>query len=48
MQLPPKTEKRMEKQVVDGVEVDVEVEVIVEEPRKRLFLFPPREVSVSR
>ncbi|TFK40542.1 hypothetical protein BDQ12DRAFT_664288 [Crucibulum laeve] len=40
MQLPPKREKRKEKQVVDGQEVEIEYEVVVEEPRKRLFLFP--------
>ena len=38
---PPKKEKRVEKQMVDGVEKDVEVEVTVEQPLKRLFLFPP-------
>ncbi|KAF9013525.1 hypothetical protein BDQ17DRAFT_1387048 [Cyathus striatus] len=41
MQLPPKKEKRLEKHIVDGKEVEVEVEVIVEQRRKRLFLFPP-------
>ncbi|PFH53985.1 hypothetical protein AMATHDRAFT_45019 [Amanita thiersii Skay4041] len=41
MQLPPKKETRKEKQLVDGVEVEVEVDVIVEQPLKRLFLFAP-------
>lgn len=40
MQLPPKIVKRIERQIVDGVEVEVEIEEVVEEPRKRLFLFP--------
>ncbi|EDR13693.1 uncharacterized protein LACBIDRAFT_292504 [Laccaria bicolor S238N-H82] len=40
MKLPPKIVKRMERQIVDGVEVEVEIEEVVEEPRKRLFLFP--------
>ena len=39
---PVRTEKRVEKQVVDGVEQQVEVEV--ELPLKRLFLFPGKEV----
>lgn len=42
MQLPPRKEKRLERQIVDGVEVDVEVEVEVVQPFKRLFLFPGR------
>ena len=48
MQLPPKKEKRVEKKGVDGVEVDVEVEVEVVEPMKRLFLFPGRETVRAR
>ncbi|KAF9468528.1 hypothetical protein BDZ94DRAFT_1279631 [Collybia nuda] len=40
MRMPQKTVKRMEKRVVDGVETEVEVEVVVDEPLKRLFLFP--------
>ncbi|KAG5652907.1 hypothetical protein H0H81_003168 [Sphagnurus paluster] len=44
MRLPPKTrmETRKETRVVNGkqVEVDVQVEVVVEEKLKRLFLFP--------
>ncbi|TCD62878.1 hypothetical protein EIP91_006261 [Steccherinum ochraceum] len=40
MQLPPKKEKRLERRVVDGKEVEVEVEVEVHPERKRLFLFP--------
>jgi len=39
---PTRTEKRLEKRVVDGVEREVEVEV--ELPLKRLFLFPGKEV----
>jgi len=38
MPFSPK-EKRLEKRIVDGREVEVEVEV--EQPLKRLFLFPP-------
>jgi hypothetical protein len=41
MRPPPLKEKLIEKQLVDGVETEVEVEVIVDEPIKRLFLFPP-------
>jgi len=39
---PVRTEKRVERRVVDGVEQEVEVEV--ELPLKRLFLFPGKEV----
>ncbi|KAF9783337.1 hypothetical protein BJ322DRAFT_147206 [Thelephora terrestris] len=39
---PVRTEKRLEKRIVDGVEKEVEVEV--ELPLKRLFLFPGKEV----
>ena len=39
---PVRTEKRFEKQIIDGVEQEVEVEV--ELPLKRLFLFPGKEV----
>jgi len=39
---PVRTEKRLEKQVIDGVEQEVEVEI--ELPLKRLFLFPGKEV----
>ncbi|KAM5535015.1 hypothetical protein V8D89_011388, partial [Ganoderma adspersum] len=39
MRFAPKKEKRIERRLVDGVERDVEVEVLVEEPIKRLFLF---------
>ncbi|KAM6494233.1 hypothetical protein JOM56_010594 [Amanita muscaria] len=41
MPVPAKKEKKMEKHIVDGQEVVVEVEVEVEQPLKRLFLFPP-------
>lgn len=37
MQIPPKKEKRVEFRLVDGVKCKIEVEV--EEPIKRLFLF---------
>ena len=43
MQLTKK-EKRIERRVVDGVEQDVEVEVEIVAPLKRLFLFPDKEV----
>ncbi|GLB38415.1 hypothetical protein LshimejAT787_0502800 [Lyophyllum shimeji] len=51
MRLPPKTriEKRKERRIVDGaeVEVEVDVEVEIEEKVKRLFLFPaPTTVPV--
>ncbi|KAI1786261.1 hypothetical protein LXA43DRAFT_1111219 [Ganoderma leucocontextum] len=39
MRIAPKKEKHIERRLVDGVERDVEVEVLVEEPIKRLFLF---------
>jgi hypothetical protein len=48
MQLPPKMETRIEKQVVDGQIVDVEVEVEVVQPLKRLFLFAGKETVVER
>jgi hypothetical protein len=48
MQLPLKKEKRIEKQVVDGNEVEVEVEVEIFRPMKRLFLFPGKETSLER
>jgi hypothetical protein len=41
MQLPPKKVKKIERQIVDGEEQDVEIEVEVHEERKRLFLFAP-------
>ncbi|KAK2465255.1 hypothetical protein APHAL10511_002609 [Amanita phalloides] len=43
MQLPPKKEKQIRKQIVDGREVEVEVEVEVEPTLKRLFLFSPSQ-----
>ena len=39
----PKKEKRIERRVVDGKEQDVEVEVEVHQPLKRLFLFPGKD-----
>ena len=44
MQLPPKKEMRVVKKIVDGEEVDVEVEVDVFETPKKLFLFAPKVV----
>ncbi|CAA7261507.1 unnamed protein product [Cyclocybe aegerita] len=41
MQLPPKTIKKVETQLIDGEERQVEVEVEVPQERKRLFLFAP-------
>jgi hypothetical protein len=41
MQLPPKKVKQMQKQIVDGQECEVEVEVDVVEKRKCLFKFAP-------
>jgi hypothetical protein len=41
MQLPPKKVKQMQKQIVDGEEYEVEVEVEVMEERKCLFKFAP-------
>ncbi|CCM06495.1 uncharacterized protein FIBRA_08765 [Fibroporia radiculosa] len=40
LQLPRKKEKRMVRRIVDGEERDVEEEVEIIEPLKRLFLFP--------
>ena len=42
MMPPTRTEKRVERRVIDGVEQEVEVEI--ELPLKRLFLFPGKEV----
>ena len=39
MRTAPRKEKRIVRKVIDGVERDFEVEVEVEEPIKRLFLF---------
>ena len=46
--MPPtmRKEKRIQRQVVDGVEKDVEVEVQVTQPFKQLFLFSGKEASV--
>ncbi|KAH9936196.1 uncharacterized protein B0H18DRAFT_867917, partial [Fomitopsis serialis] len=40
----PKKEKRVERRIIDGEEQDVEVEVEVHQPLKRLFLFPGKDV----
>ena len=47
MQLPPKKVKQMQKQIVDGEECEVEVEVEVVEKRKCLFKFAP-SIQVSQ
>jgi hypothetical protein len=48
MQLPRKKEMHVEQQIVDGQVVDVEVEVEIVEPLKRLFLVPGRESAIER
>ncbi|KZT11936.1 uncharacterized protein LAESUDRAFT_641577 [Laetiporus sulphureus 93-53] len=45
MQMPLKKEKRIVHSVVDGKDKEVEVEVEVSQPLKRLFLFPGKEVN---
>ena len=47
MQLPPKKVKQIQKQIVDGQECEVEVEVEVFEERKCLFKFAP-SIQVSQ
>jgi len=47
MQLPPKKVKQIQKQIVDGQECEVEVEVEVVEERKCLFKFAP-SIQVSQ
>lgn len=42
----PKKEKRVEKQIVDGQLKEVIVEVELEQPFKKLFLFPGKQSSV--
>lgn len=48
MMPPPKKEKRIETRVVDGYLEQVEVEVEVPQPLKRLFLFHGKETSPER
>ncbi|EGN98340.1 hypothetical protein SERLA73DRAFT_161157 [Serpula lacrymans var. lacrymans S7.3] len=48
MMPPPKKEKRIEKRVVDGEEKDIEVEIEIHQPLKRLFLFPDKDVTTER
>ncbi|KAH7912556.1 hypothetical protein BJ138DRAFT_1004241 [Hygrophoropsis aurantiaca] len=48
MPLPSKKEKRLEKRLVDGKEQEVEIEVEVVQPLKRLFLFNGKETSPER
>jgi len=44
MQLPSKKETRIVKKLVNGEEMDVEIEVDVVETPKKLFLFAPKVV----
>ena len=39
-------ERRIQKQVVNGEEKDIEVEVEIAQPFKQLFLFSGKEVSL--
>ncbi|KAG0701394.1 hypothetical protein DFH29DRAFT_1000250 [Suillus ampliporus] len=48
MMPPAKKEKRIERRMVDGVVREVEVEVEVVQPLKRLFLFPGKETAPGR
>ncbi|KAF9488679.1 hypothetical protein BDN71DRAFT_1435968 [Pleurotus eryngii] len=48
MKLPPKKVKHLEKRVINGVEQQVEVEVEVEEVRKKLFLFADTVVVLHK
>lgn len=48
MMPPPKKEKRIETRIVDGNLKEVEVEVEVVQPLKRLFLFHGKETSPER
>ncbi|KAH8096994.1 hypothetical protein BXZ70DRAFT_1065753 [Cristinia sonorae] len=48
MELPFKKEKRIEKRVVGGKEVEIEVEVEIIPERKRLFLFPGKSAFPSK
>ncbi|KAG5223166.1 hypothetical protein IMY05_C1295000400 [Salix suchowensis] len=48
MKMPPSIEKRKVKQIVDGVEKEVTIEVEVENNGKRLFNFPDKEYYVRR
>jgi hypothetical protein len=45
MQLPPKKETRIERQVVNGIEKDVQVQVEIMPHTKPLFLFCEKDVS---
>lgn len=48
MMPPKKKEKRIETRIVDGYLKEVEVEVEVVQPLKRLFLFHGKETSPER
>ncbi|KAF7422384.1 hypothetical protein PC9H_010540 [Pleurotus ostreatus] len=48
MKMPPSIEKRKVKQIVDGVEKEVTIEVEVENNGKRLFNFPDKEYYTRR
>jgi hypothetical protein len=46
MQPPRRREKRIQKQVVNGEERNIEVEVEVTRPFKQLFLFSGKDASL--
>ncbi|KAJ8694310.1 hypothetical protein PTI98_009234 [Pleurotus ostreatus] len=48
MKMPPSIEKRKVKQMVDGVEKEVTIEVEVENNGKRLFNFPDKQYYTRR
>ncbi|KAF9501740.1 hypothetical protein BDN71DRAFT_1500763 [Pleurotus eryngii] len=48
MKMPPSIKKRKVKQIVDGVEKEVTIEVQVENNGKRLFNFPDKEYYARR
>jgi len=48
MMPPPKKEKRVERRIVDGHLEEVEIEVEIVQPLKRLFLFNGKETSPER
>ncbi|KAG1745938.1 uncharacterized protein EDB91DRAFT_1080180 [Suillus paluster] len=48
MMPPAKKERRIEHRMVDGVIKEVEVEVEIVQPLKRLFLFPGKETTPGR
>ncbi|KAF9486738.1 hypothetical protein BDN71DRAFT_1459167 [Pleurotus eryngii] len=48
MKMPPSIKKRKVKQIVDGVEKEVTIQVQVENNGKRLFNFPDKEYYTQR